>query len=61
MASIIARAAVATYLMMFALILALNASIGPVTPGLALARAVLWPLYIATGQPRGSRVPIYGE
>lgn len=58
MASIIIRAAVAVYLMMFLLILALNASIGPVTPGLALARAALWPVWIATGHPSGT-VTVY--
>lgn len=43
---------------MFLLILALNVSMGPVTPALALARAAVWPLFMATGQPRGT-VTVY--
>lgn len=33
----------------------LNASIGPVTLGLALLRAVIWPVWVATGRPQGYR------
>jgi hypothetical protein len=29
-----------------------------VTPGLALLRAAVWPLWIATGQPHGSPLPM---
>lgn len=34
-----------------------NANIGPVTPGLALLRAVLWPLWLA-GMIPGERMPM---
>lgn len=28
-----------------------------VTPGLALERALVWPIYLATGHPRGEPIP----
>lgn len=34
-----------------------NANIGPVTPGLALLRAALWPLWLA-GMIQGQRLPM---
>lgn len=30
----------------------------PVTFGLALVRSAVWPIWIATGRPRGSRLPM---
>lgn len=39
----------------FSMILILNLCIGPVTPGLALVRAAVWPVWIATGRPEGQR------
>lgn len=35
----------------------ININIGPVTPGLALLRALLWPLWLA-GMIRGQRLPM---
>ncbi len=59
MASIILRSLFGAYLVIFALILALNLTIGPVTPALAFMRALLWPIWIATGYPQGV-VTVYG-
>lgn len=36
----------------------LNLGIGPVTPGLALLRGAVWPLWWATGRPEGQRLPM---
>lgn len=47
---------VGAYTIGFVGIFALNASIGPVTLGLALERAVVWPIWIATGHPQGERM-----
>ena len=47
------RALGVVYAIGFVLILALNLSIGPVTPALALSRAAVWPAWIATGWPHG--------
>lgn len=44
------------YALGFPVFLALNLTIGPVTPALALLRAVLWPLWVVTGIPHG--VPV---
>ncbi len=43
------------YLIGFALVFSMEVAVGPVTPGLALLRAIVWPLYIATGIPKGER------
>jgi hypothetical protein len=32
-----------------------------VTPGLALLRAVVWPLYLTTGWPRGTPLSMDGD
>lgn len=32
-----------------------------VTPGLAAYRALVWPVWVATGRPRGSPVPMGDE
>jgi hypothetical protein len=46
------------YLVGVVAILSLNLAIGPVTTGLAAARAALWPLWVTTGIPNGQRLPI---
>lgn len=46
---------IAAYLIPFILVLAIELSIGPVTPALALARAAIWPLFVTTGIPHGER------
>jgi hypothetical protein len=46
------------YAIGFVAIFALNLAIGPVTTGLAAARAALWPLWVTTGIPTGQRLPI---
>lgn len=33
----------------------LNLAIGPVSPGLAFLRGALWPIWITTGHPEGTR------
>lgn len=38
--------------------LALNLGSGPVTLGLSVVRAVVWPLWVATGKPEGQRLPM---
>jgi threonine/homoserine efflux transporter RhtA len=48
----------AIYMIGFLPILVMEMTVGPVTPGLALLRAVVWPLYVTTGRPQGVR---YGE
>jgi hypothetical protein len=45
----------------FAGIFILEANVGPVTPGLAMLRALVWPYYLATGRPKGERAHIIGE
>lgn len=40
----------------FAFTLALNLAIGPVTFGLCLLRALVWPIWIATKWPQGVRM-----
>jgi len=51
-------AAGTVYAIGFVVILSLNLAIGPVTTGLAAARAALWPLWVSTGIPNGQRLPI---
>ncbi len=41
------------YIVGFILVFVFNASIGPVTPGIAFLRALIWPIWIATGWPQG--------
>lgn len=43
------------YAVGFGATFAFNISIGPVTPGLSLLRAAVWPLYWLTGWPAGQR------
>ena len=43
------------YLVGFAFFFLAEATMGPVTPGLALFRATVWPVYWATGWPQGQR------
>lgn len=45
------------YAVAAALALAVNLASGPVTPGLALLRAALWPLWLA-GMIPGQRMPM---
>lgn len=46
---------VSVYLVGFAFVLVIEMAAGPVTPGLALLRAVVWPLYVTAGIPKGVR------
>lgn len=46
------------YALGFVLMSALQASIGPVTLGLAFVRAVAWPIFLATGWPHGAPLPM---
>lgn len=48
--------AIGVYLLGFAAVLCVNVFAGPVTLGLALLRAVVWPLWVATGIPEGQRL-----
>jgi len=50
-------AGIAIYVAIAILAFILNAGIGPVTPGLALLRAALWPLWLA-GMIHGQRLPM---
>lgn len=50
-------AGAAIYIAIAMLAFFVNASIGPVTPGLALLRAVLWPLWLM-GKIPGERMPM---
>lgn len=43
------------YLIGFAVVFAAEAGSGPVTLGLSLVRASVWPIYISTGWPKGQR------
>jgi hypothetical protein len=43
----------AIYLVGFGAIFALNIAMGPVTLGLSLLRAIVWPLWVLTGIPHG--------
>ena len=49
----ILMSAAAIYAAGFFLVFSFEVSIGPVTPGLAVLRAAVWPVYAATGWPRG--------
>jgi hypothetical protein len=46
------------YIVGFVLVLGFNLAIGPITPGLCLLRAAVWPVYIATGWPQGYPMPM---
>lgn len=59
MIRIVLYSALGAYLVIFFLILALNLTMGPVTPALSFMRALLWPIWIATGYPHGV-VTVYG-
>jgi len=54
----IAVALGAVYSVGFVGIFLIEANVGPVTPGLALYRAAVWPWYLATGKPEGQRAPM---
>lgn len=43
------------YLIGFAFVLVVEVGSGPVTLGLSLVRASVWPIYITTGWPKGQR------
>jgi hypothetical protein len=45
----------AVYVPGFAFFLWINLMSGPVTPTLALLRALVWPIWWATGWPHGQR------
>lgn len=49
---------VGVYSVGFTLFLSLELMVGPVTPGLALLRAVVWPIFWATGWPHGVPLPM---
>lgn len=42
----------------FAATFTFNACLGPVTPGLALFRGIVWPVYWITGWPAGQTLPM---
>ena len=44
------------YVAGFVLTYIVNINIGPVTPGLSLLRAFVWPLWWLTGKPEGERM-----
>lgn len=46
---------VAVYLSGFVFFLWVNLMSGPVTPSLAALRALVWPIWLATGWPQGQR------
>ncbi len=43
------------YFLGFLGVFVLNLNIGPVTPALAFVRAIVWPMWLATGKPAGER------
>lgn len=43
------------YLLGLGLFFWVNLMSGPVTPGLSLLRAAVWPIWITTGWPEGER------
>jgi len=43
------------YIIGFMFIFSMNLAISPVTVGLSLVRALVWPYYVATGKPKGQR------
>lgn len=46
---------VGAYLTGFVGVFLINVMAGPVTLGLSMVRAVVWPYYVATGKPKGER------
>ncbi len=42
------------YLAGFAFFFWMNLMIGPITPALALCRALVWPIWVITGWPHGT-------
>ena len=46
------------YVAGFALFFWVNLMIGPVTRGLALLRAAVWPIFWLTGWPHGTQLPM---
>ncbi len=46
------------YVVGFVLTLWFNLAIGPLTLGLCLLRAAMWPIFWATGWPHGSPLPM---
>lgn len=50
--------AVSIYLIGFAFVFSIEIMAGPVTFGLALVRALVWPLYLFFGIPKGVRLPM---
>lgn len=46
---------IAVYIVGFVFFFWVNLMSGPVTPALALMRAVFWPIWITTGWPNGTR------
>lgn len=53
MKDVILSVIVAIYFLGFGAIFVLNVAMGPVTLGLCLLRAILWPLWVLTGIPHG--------
>ena len=41
------------YMLGFAGVLFINISVGPVTFGLSVFRAAVWPVWVLTGRPKG--------
>lgn len=46
------------YVIPLLLVFFMEAAAGPVTLPLAALRAIVWPLYVVTGIPRGVRAPM---
>lgn len=57
MKPIVIALASAAYVVGFVSVFLVNSQL-PVTLGLALARAALWPIWIATGKPKGAQLPM---
>jgi hypothetical protein len=49
---------IGVYVVGFAFFFWIELMVGPVTPGLALFRAAVWPIFWATGWPRGTPMPM---
>lgn len=45
------------YVVGFSVTFVINNS-GPIMPGLALLRAIVWPYWMVTGRPFGQRLPM---
>jgi hypothetical protein len=58
---ILAKIGVMIYIIGFMIFFAFNLAIGPVTAGLALYRAFVWPYFWVTGKPRGEQARIIGD